>query len=716
MLTLNQIIDSCKKPQQKMDDQELRKLPFKDAFIYGRVSTPGQIRDSKESIREIARLVELAIEDGYQTKLVISQVEEWLDSISKGIVLKGVLADGQVTVDVQDLGISGQLTAEDRRGMASLQTGIASGRIGAVYVTEGVSRLSRDRDHILPFQLLKLLKEQKIRLRTPEGVWNPAIERDWDYLADEFDQAIGELKTMNKRMYRRKAQKAARGEFVGEPVPPGFILPVTGRKSNGQYEYGKLDPYLPHAEIVQRILEKYVLQGGSEIKTKAALKDLVFPNFPPNLNYMERLSSLRSCHKNISGYEITPALIHNMALNIKLIGIWSWGNHEPIVGNHKPIISEEIFLQAYNLAASKLKRKGKAVYFEPMEWSGLLWCNNHLEPRQISSHNAEGRYVCDRDYHLGAGSICLDIEGEFLNEPLLSTTIKHLDFEPLIEEVLVKLDNEAKNGRLEFVMRSQKKARLEQEKLKWESLLPCCVNTETGVVDKGKESFYWVQIRETEKRLAELKAEPVSLPAKNPTNFAKVKELLKGLNKNWKNYSVASRNRLLKLFIDRVEIKGTYEINAKIIWKTGFEQNVVIHRPPAKSQRERRWTDPEDNLLMKLFSSSTQKTICDNLPNRSWSAITLRAMRLKIRRERQYHPPKDWRPWSSMEDSYLKLNYESGISLKEIASELKRSLDAIENRSALMKLSRPHSVRWKKNIIRWESHDLIPLHGLSSER
>ena len=51
MLTKGQIIDRCRKPCLKVDDQELRRLPYKEAFIYGRVSAPGQVRDSKESIR-----------------------------------------------------------------------------------------------------------------------------------------------------------------------------------------------------------------------------------------------------------------------------------------------------------------------------------------------------------------------------------------------------------------------------------------------------------------------------------------------------------------------------------------------------------------------------------------------------------------------------------------------------------------------------------------
>jgi hypothetical protein len=108
MLSKLEVINS-RKTTKKPTDSELRKLPYKNAYIYGRVSSPGQVRDSKESIREIARLVSLAKEDGYKTQLDPVHVEVWLDSISAGTCEKGVLEDGQVTVDVRDLGLSGQL-------------------------------------------------------------------------------------------------------------------------------------------------------------------------------------------------------------------------------------------------------------------------------------------------------------------------------------------------------------------------------------------------------------------------------------------------------------------------------------------------------------------------------------------------------------------------------------------------------------------------------
>ena len=123
-------------------------------------------------------------------------------------------------------------------------------------------------------------------------------------------------------MYRRKAQKASRGEYVGEPIPPGFYLPVTGRKPNGEFEYGKMEPYQPHAEIVKQVLEEYVNQAGSRLKTVRDLKGLTFSYFPSELQYMERLTSLRSCPKTSTGYKITSTLIRGIAINPKMIGIW----------------------------------------------------------------------------------------------------------------------------------------------------------------------------------------------------------------------------------------------------------------------------------------------------------------------------------------------------------------------------------------------------------
>jgi hypothetical protein len=702
MIGISEIINSRSRGKKKLDDEALRKLPWRHAFIYGRLSSPGQVRDSRESVREIAHLVDLARADGYQTDLNSQKIELELNENKDG---EKIWSEGQVTLDARDLGISGQLSFTDRKGLAELQRRVSQGEVGAVYLTEGVSRLSRDRDRILPYQLLKLLKEQQCRIRTPEGIWNPAIERDWDYLAEEFEDAIGELRVMNKRMFRRRRQKAARGEHVGEPVPPGFIVPVIGRKPNGEYLYGKLEPYLPHAEIVQRIIEELIKRGGSFVKTAHSLGGITFPFFPHELNYMERLTSLRKCPKTETGYRITWALVKGLARNPKLIGVWQWGDTEPIIDNHKPIVLENLFLEAYRLATGKGKPRGKAVNYEPMEWSGLLRCMNHTEPKKINSISSKGRYICNTNYLETGDSLCLDITSRFLEEPLTAAVLRVLDLTPFSEEVLSKLEAAGDHTRIEKRQQKQQIKRLEEEISKWQHLLPVCVDSLTGEVDREKEGFYWERIREIKVRLEEIRSK--TFAQTRPIDYGGVREFLKGLSGNWYRYPQRARNNLLKHLIDFVELRGSRDIETTIIWKAGFRQKLIIHRPESNSKLERRWRKEEDELLTSMYPSSPAKTVMAALPGRSWKAITLRGRRLNLlRTEKSQHR------WKPGEDEKLEQYLKRGLEISDIARQLGRTELAVKERTKKKGLS--NYISEKQDKVTWEEAGLMSSHRSSS--
>ena len=111
MLTLNEIIDSMKRDRKKPDEAELRQLPYKHAFIYGRLSSPGQVRDSQESIREIARLVYLAKEDGYKTDLNHEYIEKKLVSLHKSSNGETVWSEGDVVGDYRTYGYLASIRA-----------------------------------------------------------------------------------------------------------------------------------------------------------------------------------------------------------------------------------------------------------------------------------------------------------------------------------------------------------------------------------------------------------------------------------------------------------------------------------------------------------------------------------------------------------------------------------------------------------------------------
>ncbi len=114
MLTIEEILATQKDRRARPTQEDLRKLPYEKAFIYGRVSSPGQVRDSKESVREIAKIVALAKSDGCQSKITAEETEKWLFSIQQGSTVERVIEDGEIIVDVQDLGISAKGLADEK--------------------------------------------------------------------------------------------------------------------------------------------------------------------------------------------------------------------------------------------------------------------------------------------------------------------------------------------------------------------------------------------------------------------------------------------------------------------------------------------------------------------------------------------------------------------------------------------------------------------------
>jgi len=64
---------------------------------------------------------------------------------------------------------------------------------------------------------------------------------------------------------------------------------------------------------------------------------------------------------------------------------------------------------------------------------------------------------------LDEGPICLDINGQFIDDPLTTAILRQLDFTPYAEEVLSRLESDVSNGKLERIRHSQQISRLEQE-------------------------------------------------------------------------------------------------------------------------------------------------------------------------------------------------------------------------------------------------------------
>ena len=676
MLTVKDIVQAQRAKNIKPSDEDLRLLPFKNALIYPRLSSPAQVKESHESIQEIAELVRLAKKDGYHSEIEPADVEDALHKIQKDINSKEVLADGQIAIDFRDLGISGRLSSNDRPALRNLIDSIKNGQTGSVYISE-ISRLTRDQTRIAPYTLLELFKEHSVRVRTPEHIKNPRTQRDWDYLADDLERGIGENRVFNGRLLRKRRQKALRGEFVGEPVIPGFIVEIKETEPSGRHIYGKYQPYPPHAEIDEKILLEFRKQDFSEMKTHRALDGLMYPLFPPELKYMERLSALRKAVKVESiGYRITPSMIVSLATNPKLIGLWTWGDIDPIPDNHEAAVPVNLWLEVFQGHKDSVKPRGRSINHEPLEWDGLLICGNHDIPQRISSHRAKGFYRCETEYTQGRGPSCLHITDHYLDKPLTNTVLRQLVFTSFAEEVLTKMEADLATSNLEEDRRKKEVVQMERRIENLEEQL----GYEGGIHDQRLLK----QIEKTHDRLEELKSrpEPVTTKSLPAMSYQVVKSFLKGLPEKWGEYRRPLRNRLLKRLIKHVVIRHQGQLmEATIHWKTGQTQVVEIHRARAMGNRESHWSVEELAVLTKLWPATPQDKVVAALPQRTWKAIAHQAYKLGLKRMCGPSNQTSRRRWKPDEEERTKQLYEKGASITDIASNVGRSYTAVLQRS-----------------------------------
>jgi len=676
MITVKDIVQAQRDKNIKPSEEELRLLPYKNAFTYPRLSSPAQVKESHESIQEIAELVRLAKRDGYHSEIEPANVEVILNKIQKDINSKEVLADGQITIDFRDLGISGRLSSNDRPALRNLIDSIKNGQTGSVYISE-ISRLTRDQSRITPYTLLELFKKHKVRVRTPEYIKNPCIQNDWDYLADDLERGIGENRVFNGRLLRKRRQKAQRGEFVGEPVIPGFIVEIKETEPSGRHIYGKYQPYPPHAEIDEKILLEFRNQNFSEMKTHRALDGLMYPLFPPELKYMERLSALRKAVKVESiGYRITPSMISSLATTPKLIGLWTWGDIEPIPDNHEAAVPVNLWLEVFQGHKDSVKPRGKSINHEPLEWDGLLLCGNHDIPQRMSSHRAKGFYRCETEYTQGRGPSCLHITAHYLDKPLTNTILGQLAFTSFAEEVLIQMEADSDTSNLEEDRSKKEVGQMERRIENLEEQL----GYEGGIHDQRLLK----QIEKTHDRLEELKSRSVPVTTKSlpAISYQLVKSFLIGLPEKWDEYSRPLRNRLLKRLIKHVVIRHQGQlVEATIYWKTGQTQVVEILRARAKGNRESHWTKEELGNLKKLWADSTQDKILKTFLGRTWKAIAHQAYKQGLYRTRSLSNRTPRRHWNPDEEDRTKQLYEQGTSITDIASNVGRSYTAVLQRS-----------------------------------
>lgn len=522
---------------------------------------------------------------------------------------------------------------------------------------------------------------------------------DWEDIHKEMMYAVRDSYFRTQKLSGGRTTKALCGLYAGSPVIPPYI--VDRDKSSPTLDRYVI--YEPHRAVISEICRELVMQGGSKLKTAQALRAryVEFPLFPPEYQYMETRTSLRRCPRSSTGYMITPHLIGSLIPNPRLLGWWVWNGQVTGYQNHEPAIDEDLFLAANKALAEGHKPRGRGFHSRPLPFTGLLHCGNHDIERRISGHGAEGRYTEDRDYQKGVSEICFDINHRFIDEPLLDYILSKCSFDVYADEVLAELEAE----------RASAKAKSRKAKQDRERILREIGTLEQNLDQALASTIDQSRIGRIERLIGERRAELDQLEASGPptgqtilseADIARIRAFLANIRKGWYRQTPELQNGFLRIILEKVVLKHSgRSIQATIHWRTGLQHQILIERPPAGSRRENRWTQCEDDVLRRRYPSSPPDVLLADLPNRTWISITCRAVRLGLKRERTYHPPRNWRPWTEDEDQALRGLYEAGIAIHEVSARLNRTADAIEVRASQRKLTRPRVARWSKAEARW---------------
>jgi hypothetical protein len=327
----------------------------------------------------------------------------------------------------------------------------------------------------------------------------------------------------------------------------------------------------------------------------------------------------------------------------------------------------------------------------------------------ISPNNTEERFRCIKDYyHLGA-PICLDIAAHIIIEPLTQVFLERFNAMDYIDDILRQAEEQAKGNGLEDRGLKQRERRLKQRIDTLRSSL--------GYGGKRKDEILLEEITSTEKQLAFVQRELMRKPKNElrPIDVARVREFLWRLWQNWDKFPNRLKNELLRLFIERVELRHDRKlIEATIVWKTGEKQAILIERPQAKFGREQRWPSDEDNLLKMLWPSASREAILAAFPDRTYHAIKEKARKLGVRRKRDSCGGGASAHWTEEEKAKLAPLYEAGAPIAEIAAELGRSQGAIVVMASKLNLRRPKEVKWKRLEPTW-SEAIESLKGSKEE-
>lgn len=637
------------------------------AFIYQRLSSYEQIKRSIYSIKAQDALEELAKEDGYPDELIY--------------------------VGKRDLGISGTKGREDRPELAYLVELVEAGAVESVY-TIHISRLYRDQTLINALSLGELFKEHDVIIVTPQMRLNLRDKMHMRLYRMEVERAADELELMAHRLLGAKNIKARSGGYTGERLPPGFVVNEQEKLPNGDRnpDYHTYQSYEPHSNVVKIIFQRLLLPSETPTRVARYCKqnNITFPSFLPGFDTQANRKTFTTTKRDATGgWIITVDRVRKIATNPAYIGWKIWDGEVVDKNVYPPIIDEETFW----MVQKRFSHINSPKKYDPLPLAGLIYCDRHDSDRKMTySNGPKAQKRLYRCYDPVTLENCVNVAAAVLDDPISEAVLCQLTLGEFAEEVLCRLTDEYERAKEQAASYRREMRRVETE---IENLRG---NLITSLMSNEQVKWLDDQIQQRLKRIKELSdlghrpvGEVVGHPIPGKDDIELVRELLANLNETWKHKPDRLKNALLRILLDKVTVSVNPEtIKAQLLWRTGEEQCILIHRPDAK----RPWTDVELKILRENYASTEKADLMAMLPKRSWASIKLRGSAEGL--SRKNFKPSHFRSFSPQEDQLLEAYYTDKIDRETLQKKTGRTMQSLMARAHRL------GMKWQARKVKWE--------------
>lgn len=580
-------------------------------------------------------------------------------------------------------GVSGTLRIDQRERLQETMAGIYAGRVKLVWAYS-VSRLFRDKYGVQVGTFMEACAKHGVKVvietATTFDFNNSFHVMMFQMLANV---AAKENEDRTRLLHEARGNKARRGEYDGRPARVGFIVD----RDKESPTYGKLIPYEPHAEVVERLYRRYRDLGGefNMLKREVAKMKVVFPPFEPWVDpkdvsklqlikvcavhgqdreerYRDASGNMRYRHVGCEfkgeecrfiGYHITKVGLFNLLTAVEYAGYWKTDGQLLVdenglpVKNHDAIVDLSDWYYAFNrLSFEKLDGtpnterstrthrgatyKGKDTKIKAL-LHGLL--TSPLGTVQYSggwyllSVRQEGKP--HRKMTLMLRASLVDIM--FL-EALAQRYGRHHD---VIEQLWKKLTEVRARNAKALVSVDEQIANYEKEIANKQAVL----STLGATMDRQTMIQYNEDIKGARANIAALEAK------KNAATVDESK-LVELANK----FQIATEGNifspidliknldLVRLFIqlaaDKIEINeySAHFATLTVYWSAPFQQVDRGYIWLAKGNHET-WTKEDEDDLARLYPHADRKTLLERFSTRSWACLSTHAGVLGVQRE-----------------------------------------------------------------------------------